>query len=154
MSVNTFGIGTTILASQPRLALIVDASDSDVFTYNSSGPVYAGVQFNSNDQELTTPASGTSGFTASLGDWLSSGNPNEVWVKFTYVSGTLTDWNSLGAKDTLINCSTNPSYRIVRNSGNGQTTITGYFTFYDNSGGTGTPLDTTTNRTFRAEIGT
>jgi hypothetical protein len=82
--------------------------------------------------------------------WLDKGSSGEVWVMWTRTSGTLSDWNNLGAgnNNVRLQCSTTRSFRLNRTSA-GFSDIFGYCRFYDAATG-GNLLQTTSTVEWQA----
>jgi hypothetical protein len=129
-------------------SLVVNATangDSNVDTAPSGCAV--GVAFNTDGSEYESTAAGD--FTVYIGEWLTSGTSSNVWVKFTKTAGDQASWDTKSS-DTTYQLSSDQEFRFVVGSEQ-IATLTGYFRFYDNSAGTGTPLQTTSTVSWIAE---
>ena len=127
----------------------VSPSSADVAGADFSGPIYAGVQFNSDGTEYKTNTTGGISYNTSLGAWLDSGLNSEVWVQWHRTGGSLGDWNSDDSGDTRLVLSTSRQWRITSSSGT--RSIIGYFEFWDAVSG-GNLLHTTGSRIFTADV--
>ena len=122
------------------ISLVVNATaNGDSNTSIAPQGCAVGVAFNADVEEyLSTPAGD---FTDYVGEWLTVGSSSDVWVMFTRTSGDVISWDTL-ASDTTYQLTSDREFRFI--VGPEQTgTMSGYFRFYDNAGGTGTPLQTT-----------
>jgi hypothetical protein len=103
-------------------------------------PVYAGVKFDADGEEYESSAAG--GWGTTVGTWLDTGVPGDVWVEFIRTSGTKTAF--IGKSDsTRYNNVTDNIFRISDSSaGAAYENIYGLFKFWDAASG-GSLLQTT-----------
>ena len=128
-------------------SLVVNATaNGDSNTSLSPQGCAVGVAFNDDGSEYECTPAGD--FTVYIGEWLTSGTASNVWVMFTYTTGDVLSWETL-ANDTTYQLTSDREFRFI--VGDEQTgTMSGYFRFYDNAAGTGTPLQTTSTVTWDA----
>jgi len=134
------------LASHPGLN--VSPSTSDITGTKAAATAYAGIKIQADGEEFRTPANGDSGYTTTLGLWLDSGAPENVWVQWTRSGGSLGDWNDTDDGDARLQLSADRNWRIARTS-SGTDTIIGTFDFFDAASG-GVQIGTSGERTFTA----
>jgi len=134
---------------QPK-ALILSPSSANVTGFDIVGPVYAGIQFLASGEEWSTGFLGSPSFDRARGLWIDRGDPSRVWVQWVRSGGTLGDWNSADAGDTILQMDVDRAWRIERPA-LGQSTIIGTFNFY-NAGVGGDLLATTDELTFTARV--
>ncbi len=109
----------------------VSANSSSIEYAAITGTVYAGVEFNTSGDEFANAGPGSTSFTKSRGKWLNSGSSSNVWVERVLNSGTF-NWEDPGSGRQQL--STSRKFGVSR-SGNGLTTTSVTFNFYDASSG-------------------
>lgn len=150
--------GTTVSIGEFRNAsdtpsVTVSPSSSDVLYLWEGATCYAGIRYSSNGIEYINANGGSTTFSnTSRGNWLDSGNADEVWVEVSLDShsGAGLNWLNSGTGTPRIRCDNSPTYGVLRNSPSGTTTATITASFYDASTG-GTLLGTGSSILLRAQ---
>jgi len=134
-----------IYAAEGSASPEVDATAGNDSNVNFNNPCAVGIEFNTSGSEYNCTNGGT--FSTYIGEWLTSGDAEDVWVEFTRTSGTESKWD-LHNNGQRYQLSSTQSFEIWASTG-GAANIVGYFKFYDAASG-GNTLQTTSSATWSA----
>ena len=122
---------------QEGIHVLVSVTTTSVSNLETSGTVYANYKIDSDGSIYKSTSNG--GYGSAFETWLDNGNPDDVWVERSLISGTLSTDDIGGSR---VQCNSDIEIGVTR-SIVGEKAATAQLDFYDSETG-GNLLDTAT----------